>query len=120
MGDPDAIGSQQIPHQESCLEVLSGPMKSPQHLPGGDQLLDCCRWWELAGEGAISMCILVDLLNAGYAQHRQTPGVVCQFFLAEDRLWIGAAGHNWILSVMEANKALWIDEDLRVLRVVGV
>jgi hypothetical protein len=44
------------------------------------------------------MCILVDLLNAGYAQQGQAAGVVGEFFTAEDWLWFRAACHDQILA----------------------
>ena len=41
---------------------------------------------------------LVNTLDSRHAQHRQTPGVLCQFVTAEDRLWIGAAYYDRILA----------------------
>jgi len=63
--------------------------------PSPHKLLDRCRWWKaLSVQAAVVVRCLVDRLDSGHAQHRQTAGVFGEFFPAEDRFWIRAALHS--------------------------
>jgi hypothetical protein len=77
----------------------SRSMNLPQHPPRSHELLNRCRWWKSpASICAVPVGILVDLLDARYAQHRQTAGVVSELFPGQDRLWLRAACHDQILT----------------------
>ena len=49
-------------------------------------------------EAAVVVRRLVDTLDAGNTEHRQTPGELGQFIPAQDRVGFRAACHNWILA----------------------
>ena len=78
---------------------LLRPMHSTQYLPCAHQLLNGGGWWEpFSIEAAVVVRRLVDAFHAGNTEHRQTPGELCQFIPAQDRVGFRAACHNWILA----------------------
>jgi hypothetical protein len=77
----------------------SAPVNLSQDSPCTHQLLNGGgRREHFANVCAIPMGILVDLLDAGYAQHGQTAGVVGEFLAGQNGLGLGLAGHDQILA----------------------